>query len=764
MGGVLGRDRLKINELPSINHNNNAASQRPEKTFQPDNFTLPKIKTATLSNEPPITARITPSAPNIKKGDSVSFQRGKPPPDTPRGTIDLNSIPPHQPPAARKPVIPASRAGSMMSRTQKLQNSISGSYAINKPREVQQNLKPTLVPPIQPTPVQQTVNAPIKYFQKEAEHQVQHSTENRNPFEDLVAKTQGLPIIVIQKLKAFPGTSRNELLSTGMVDLGGGKSIQATLPEIFVLAAAYTCTQFDAAMASRVTSKAQTSIAHAPKPPSTKLKTGKSGMSSGFIPVDIGTTTMEDSDGKVIPLVQNEKYRPEAGGDVTQAQITKPLEQILMGLTKRPYEFELIDSASPIKNGFLQVRMVSEDPAISNVIYRINLEDPNIMQPLESESTRQTNAKQPSWWKDSFGSFNERSKSAYPVEYQKKPDASFEKYMGYARKNGINPPLLITGDQDLFFIERSKKYNLGTLAYEVIDTHKGEGVSELLNKLMEVDEIIIKHDMDTLIAEGKLSSEEEKEKFMIARVESFQDFIYKSRSYVEALGTITPYEAYFIIQLNNRVAQFTAMAKDEPEKYKDLMKQLDQVSITSSIGLEKLPSVDIDFPTAWVKENPTELNKRIEIQIQNKNYVSPEILLLDIQYLKKQPIINKTAVDLRTKLFEGGVKELLDKNFSIHPDALFAYVSTLNIQEDVREIDKVSDSLIEMTKNPEWQIFIKDSNGKCKEIDSHSSLKETTIVDVIIRTKDKEVFHLQGDEGKFLEKAGIEQRMRMSSP
>jgi hypothetical protein len=116
-------------------------------------------------------------------------------------------------------------------------------------------------------------------------------------------------------------------------------------------------------------------------------------------------------------------------------------------------------------------------------------------------------------------------------------------------------------------------------------------------------------------------------------MDNFIDFLNASHDYIHALGTITPYEAYFTINLNNQIAKVKEQYQDNPEGLTELVKS---ANIDLSMGLKNIKSVDIDFNTAWYKESPIEMSQRVSDNLAKGFHVSPEILELHINYLDRE--------------------------------------------------------------------------------------------------------------------------------
>jgi len=567
-------------------------------------------------------------------------------------------------------------------------------------------------------------------------HEVQHSAENRNPYEDLVAKTEGLPIVHIMKAASPKQGEISELLKSGIIQQGE-KKLAITLPLLFVLGAAETCAELggdNTAISFRTTVASLTTIPHAPKPANSKLKTGKSGMSRGVIPVDLTATTHFDDKNNVIALKQNEKYIPKIDGDIVTTQFAKPLEQILMGLSKDPSEFKLHNSSEDIKKtGYLEVTLTTPDAMLNQVIYRVNLQDTALVKPLDIDSGRKSAVEQPQWWDaNKFGNFSEKVKSGYPVEYKKFDAAEFKAYDVYARTDSQGNKLPLTGDQDFFCIPRSSKYDLGELAREVIDTHAPGGTTQLISRLLDVYQKILIEDL--------FDPRENDTTELVAKVYektvAFYQRLNSSQNYIEALGTITPYEAYFIIYLNDKVAELTDALKDKPD---ELMKRIEGVEVTSTIGIEKMPYSDIDIHPAWFKENPQHCSVRIEEQLKSGNYVAPDILLLYISHIEKEHIdavgIAKAEQPTHSVGYFQSSREKKSNDTPLKGVAKDSLATQIGSQ-----LDTV------MKSNPDCEIYIKIDN-KFAKFTSDMDVKK--MEDILIITKEnrqKQVLHVRGNK------------------
>jgi len=503
-----------------------------------------------------------------------------------------------------------------------------------------------------------------------AKHFIQHGAEGRNPYETIVAKLEGLPVICISALGAkkdafgeplsYTDKDFSPLLKSGKIT-EGGLTVQACLPYEFVAAAAIVAAKLggpDSVVTSRVTRWSQDSIPNAPKPPTTKLKTGKGGISGGVIPVDLETTTNEGPGGTLLALKQNPDHRPnlEEEKNITTVQWAKPLDQVIVGLDKQPPDFILCTSKDAIqKTGLLEFKMNCTDNGIDQAIYRIDLRQESrepsktTVKPLNS---KEPTVQEPPWWNADFGPFAEKTRDAYHVDYKKTENQpEYRPYEVYARLSQDGEKLPLSGDQDLFFIPRSEKYALGALATEVVDTHAENGVEHLVDKMKEVHRQILKKDLGT--GEIKVAD-------LQGSMDQFNHFLNSSHDYLHALGTLTPYEAYFIIHLNNQIAKIKEIYHTDPEGLSDLVRQ---VQVDKSIGLTSLKTMDIDLNTAWFKEKPQEMSKRVEAHLEKGFHVSPEILELQIaQPTQQQSAFSNTDLlnTLRAKAHDLALQHASD--------------------------------------------------------------------------------------------------------
>ncbi|MDR3476969.1 MAG: hypothetical protein P4M14_02925 [Gammaproteobacteria bacterium] len=494
-----------------------------------------------------------------------------------------------------------------------------------------------------------------------ARHFIQHGAESRNPYEKIVAPVDALAIICISALGSktdafgkainYDNKDFSPLMKSGAITQDN-KTVYASLPFEFVAAAAIIAAKLggpNSMLTSRVTLWSQDSIPSAPKPPSTKLKTGKGGISGGVIPVDIDTTTNEGPGGQLIALKQNGDHRPGADEkDITTVQWAKPLEQIITGLDKNPPEFTMLSSPEDIKkNGFMEFKVNCAEGGIDQAVYRVDLKQSNdsTVKPI---NIKETEAKAPKWWDENlFGNFSQKAREGFHVDYKKTPEAEFKPYEVYARLGKDGSKLPLSGDQDIFFIPRSEKYDLGALATEVVDTydevetHGIDGVENLIDKMKQVHLAVLEQDCEA----GEISKED-----MQKSINNFMVFLDSSHSYVHALGTITPYEAYFTIQLNNQIAKVKEQFKDDPEGLSNLVKN---INVDLSIGLKNIKTVDIDLNTAWYKKNPAENSLRVNDNLEKGFHVAPVILELHVKHLANEPTSSIKSFDALKESING---------------------------------------------------------------------------------------------------------------
>lgn len=501
---------------------------------------------------------------------------------------------------------------------------------------------------------------------------IQHSSENYNPYDDLVANVVGLPVIAIHNT---PGISQlvTDILNGKNTTLSSqtrpqqseaasilernvinpeGKSFNISMPALFMVSNALVCEQLGMPFISvRQTTFAQTTLPHAPKHTKIKLKSGTkdSGMSAGVIPFDIAKTATV-KDGKIIPRAdQNEKYRPQLNDDITIMQFGKPLEQIIQGLNKTPAEFLYAENfKEELAKGFLTVKVNSDIPEIGNDVYRINLnkETSNTrIQPLETEKgASQINA--PDWWDENrFGSFAQNAKSGYLVEYKKENENEFHPFEVYAR-NIDGAPHVITGDQDLFVVPRSEKFSLNELDQTLIDTHSEDGLLDLMTKMREVHLKIL---FEEAKQSGKISDNdgsinlEKMQDYIRTELQDegkqFLNYLQASQSYLEELGDVTPFIAYTIVKTNAILDELTEKLSDKPELVQELAKH---VMVKSTLGIEKLDlnntkAAQFDLHPAWFTHNPKESCRRTENQLAENKYIPAKNLFRYMQTLEKTP-------------------------------------------------------------------------------------------------------------------------------
>lgn len=472
-----------------------------------------------------------------------------------------------------------------------------------------------------------------------ASDSLKHGFEVKNPHPELVTKVNGLPIVCVKSFDPDkPSGELNSFLATGRVEKDN-QVVHASLPYEYVLAAAQVTRELCGAnsmFTSRVTLWQQDTLETSGKPPATKLKTGKGGISGGVIPVDLETTTNEGPGGALVALKQNPNHRPSPLEEkITTVQWAKPLEQIILGLDKVPPDF-ILDAACTkekiAEQGYIEFKMnCSDSAAISNTVYRVDLcqseREGYAKETVKPIKIKETGAKQPDWWNETkFGEFNIKSHEAYHVEYKKSSGAAFEAYMVYAEINEKGKPLPITGDQDGFFKDRppAELYDLKELGTEVVNTHNLGGGALLADKLKEVHNKILLEDY----AAGRVSEDD-----LSVLQDNFQAFLAKSQTYIEDMGIVTPFEAYFLIQLNNRIAQIKEEYRDNPEGLKE---QVSKVDIELHYGMKNLPIADFDIHTAWFKELPEEFSERVTQNMARGFHVSPQIQEMQMDYLQSK--------------------------------------------------------------------------------------------------------------------------------
>jgi hypothetical protein len=474
----------------------------------------------------------------------------------------------------------------------------------------------------------------------------QHGPENHNPYDFLVAPLNNLPIILIGAFGTKTTNGLSPLLTSGEIKVPDPnhpnimKSMFASLPFEYVLAASQIAAELggpNSFLTSRVTVWAQDTIPNAGKPPSIKLKTGKGGISGGFIPVDLSTTTDESANG-LKALVQKEGLRPGADEkDITTIQMTKPLDQVLLGLTKDPPDFIMLSSDAEIREkGYIEFKMnCTDSDAINQAVYRIDLcqntrEGNDRKETVKPLKIKDAGTARPSWWPEEmdkkFGNFDTKKHEAFHVDYKKSIEKPYEPYEVYARIDAKGNSIPLTGDQDLFIIPRSEKYNFDELAYELVDTKADNGVKTLVDKLKDIHLAIYEQD----VAAGRKIYDKNDRFSRKQYIHEFHKFTESAHTYMKSLGTVTPYEAYFIIMLNNQVAQIRDLYKDKPEELKQL---LQRVPVELSMGLQhkKIQEADFDMLKPWMREKPAELIPIVDAQLAKDRYVSPDILMLQVE-------------------------------------------------------------------------------------------------------------------------------------
>lgn len=576
-------------------------------------------------------------------------------------------------------------------------------------------------------------------------YQMQHSVEVRNPYPNLVAQMENLSIINI-----YPtGSSENKISDfvESPIVREGEKQTRASLPALHILSVADTLKDLGIEVAPfRVTAGAQTTIPHAPKPPSSYLKNGKSGMSYGVIPCDLNMATMLSSTNTITTLSQpkgNNIVPDIVNTDVRKVQWAKPLEQILEGLAANTPEFVLVNSPEEIKKtGILEVRINSYDGvgnydgsntnqfAIRDVIYRIDLKNTNLTQPLATDANRTSDAAKPTWWSDDvFGSFTNKVKCGFPIEYKTPNDNAFKPYEVYGRLNEEGEILAITGDQDGLLIPKSNIYNVGDLAKKELNTHDVGGTLLMMEKIEEVHALVL--------AQKNLSSED-----YAREVEKFGDQLRNSEIFIEQLGVATAWEAYFITKSCFRLTELESLSPAE------INERLKHIKVEVTTGLRNLPVMNSDIHLAWFSQQSTLTNEKgepismaetssqyVAKQLERNFDVRGDILLLHMKHLEsKGP--ERTA----------GVTMLADEAKS--RTVLKSSRDTTNYAPSATLCDKMRAALKTIaTKHPDWEISL-TINGKSFDFKKLEDSKEFKVTDILIShtdaNKQKQVVHIQG--------------------
>jgi hypothetical protein len=583
---------------------------------------------------------------------------------------------------------------------------------------------------------------------------VQHSTENRNPYAQLVANVHELPLIHVaaygkkspdssDQLRRLPG--RESFTSSSKLPTPK-RELDVTLPALFQLAASRTCLAIggeNAMISLRATVAGQITMPHAPKPPTIKLKNGKGGMSTGVIPTDLDTTMDLNDQGQLCRIVQKEELKPKDSAELTTIQLTKPLEQIVLGLQKDPPEFVLHNKNSIQTSGYLEVKHASDD---DQHVYRIQLAsaDNNVISPVMEDVLRKTTAEQPTWWDSTlFGDFSTQAKCGYPVEYKNPADSRYEPYECYARLLPNGQKLMISGDQDIFWIPRSEKYQgiLGDLETRVIDTKSPGGTDDLMSSVRKVFKEILIKDVTTF---RRTHDDEQVNQYLKDKSYEFEKCKESLATYAESLGHVTPYEAYFIMRLNREYDLLVTELHNKILNNADLstlVQEVDTVNVQSSLGIQGIErqmgikgKLDVDLHAAWFSQEPEEIPfhcaKRVEYQLAHHRHVAPDVLFAYMDYLAlKQP---------------DDLAQFARERSSNLPEIGQSYSATASLPRHVREHWNNLSS--------EYAIFERiEVQGKIKinRIDSSTPLSHNAR-DVLIVDKDgddrKKIIHLKDNQ------------------
>lgn len=148
--------------------------------------------------------------------------------------------------------------------------------------------------------------------------------------------------------------------------------------------------------------------------------------------------------------------------------------------------------------------------------------------------------KQPEWWKDVWGNFQDMLDHRFPVEYVKDMAASYEPLMIYAAKNKQDKLIPITSDMDLLWISRPERTN--PLVVNVLEKHNID-IMEVINTFKE-DGTGVKDMRKALEAICKIDEEKR------LNLDSITD------ERLASIGCATPFEAYVIFVVNQRFAEY----------------------------------------------------------------------------------------------------------------------------------------------------------------------------------------------------------------
>ena len=490
------------------------------------------------------------------------------------------------------------------------------------------------------------------------EYEIQHSSENRNPYDNLVAPLNTTQTINIQL--AAPEVQGRKKRSI-MTEIGTLDETHSQIPPVYVLAVGEVLRELKLpSISMRTTAGEIDFLPSARKPGLVKYKVVHAGPGSDVIPYGRSATLMWNDKGEIVAMKQNPAFEPKLEKGITTMQFTIPLEKIMLGINKKPPEYILVqEPGSKLATGTLdeyslKFKINSPDPAIADVIYKIDLMDLNKVSRLQHAAARISPAAdmKPAWWANSFMEFKNEVQCGFPLSCQYPQEKRDEPFLIYARIGEDGKPRMITGDQDLHHIPRTDFYSLGDYAYEVIDTHAPEGARKLMNALNEVHEAIMLEDIAKMKMDPTVIDPQARrasiEGYKQNKIDQIKEFIVTSKNYIEDLGVLTPFEAYVIVSINIKQMEIKKQMEENPRM---MLSKLNSVHVSNSKGLDFVleNKLDIDLHHAWFGENhnPAACVAHIQSQLSLNRRVSPGNLYDFMQVLEAKPETVREAMAVR---------------------------------------------------------------------------------------------------------------------
>jgi hypothetical protein len=277
----------------------------------------------------------------------------------------------------------------------------------------------------------------------------------------------------------------------------------------------------------------------APKPSSVKAKTGNWGFTKGVISEDISFGKKEaKANGEWgIKERDDNKELPLGKGIVEPIVHKLSLNEILAGIDSGEYNFVSAEQGRLIVTA-------RDAPDNTNFEFSIDLKEqaPRADKQMELKNTDSLTvnlktSSQPSWWKEEFGNFAEKSQTYFPAQQRdiaNNPAAGFSDLMVYGVITNNLGTLPITGDQDLLWLSRPLDKATGK-EVKVLNTYKAEDEKELGE--IRLNMAIARAEKDPANAESHLTI---------------------SNDTLHGLGCITPFESEVLDDANKEFANEAA--------------------------------------------------------------------------------------------------------------------------------------------------------------------------------------------------------------